>query len=796
MEKIKTESQLTINELCSALNYALSNSATLLKTGEQQLEAMQEHLSILVDYVISIGNLCSEGKKSDEADIPSSVKYVVLYSWMGKAKDFLLLWRNVMLEYQKASILIEENRIQNNVLEKLLAEAKIVISKAQEEVQTNNIYREAEAHSISQSIKIWKHQDTPWEIYKEQFETLKGQGLDLVNQQEKLVLVSQIFKGIREKVKRLPKQLIQNIQNLEIDIKKSFANIPEEGYSEREVLEILGTVKLDLHEFSDAEKFTDHIDESIEGLPDKAKYFIGINDGTLLFKEINIQKYTSAWLESEIYPFIYQAYGSYENISNKVNLSKLNIRNQLGFNKRDEQKKRLIVAPPALDNLYKSLQKPEKEYAEIEDELNLMIDKELLASNLYKSRFLTISVSSTLNQYKRYQVQGWRRFQEWFESQEKIFGKIKERTQKEESMSLSEKIVRVIKYRTPQQGLSNYTNMFLTQGYIGDSFVAGRKNEMEKVDHLVANWKMGFRGTLLISGERFSGKTFLGTMIHNKYFKNTTIRLSPNHTIRIGGRHMDVDYNLKDALDFIIKYGSQKKYMIWIDDLILWQNNKISITSNVRRLIQIMDTYSSKFFFTISTSSMLRHQLNLFFEVSKVFQSEIHLNGMPYQDIKAALLIRHYATQHLVVDASENELNANEMEKVIRSLYLHSNGNIGNMLKLWSYHVLKVGDDTVSIRADRYYSLPPFMSTEVAMILQTILLHRKINEFMLLKKFGPSFHMVFKPTISRLLGIGILVRSGDGTIKVNSYLTNEISEMVKDHLLVSKERLHTNKIKI
>ena len=149
----------------------------------------------------------------------------------------------------------------------------------------------------------------------------------------------------------------------------------------------------------------------------------------------------------------------------------------------------------------------------------------------------------TLQQYR--EGERWKFVREWFLRQGSIIRQFRKSVREEGALSLSEKLVRVVIARTCEPENSLYTNMFLTKGYIGDSFLVGRTAELRRIASVVDNWKLGFRGSLMITGTRFSGKTLLGELIGQKHFSENTIRIKPEAKIQLAGRVFDSDFDLR-----------------------------------------------------------------------------------------------------------------------------------------------------------------------------------------------------------------------------------------------------------
>ena len=782
--------QIATEELCSDFNDILLQVKKEVMNKGTAFQTMPSQSSRLIHQVKLIGDGCHYAIHNSET--PEPIHYLLSYEWMEKFKSFLILWRNILFEEQKADIFLQEGKITKDTYDQLFSRSKAMILDVIDGFDTKHL--DASESALKKSMKSWKHQNNPWQVYKEQFGTIQKQCEELLDQHNATSTSAEVFGNIRQHIHTLSIEFIEQLQAIKERVAAIITTQKEKGCTRLEMIDLIDTIILKPMNFENAEIFANSVQNLLGGLPERKRISIEANDGMLFYKEIDIRKTASNWLESETIPAVYNSYHSYQNISNKISLSKLSMKNKLDFEHKEGKKTVLETTPLALENLFKNIEKGHGDFLILKEELENNLSKELQITNIYKEEFLSLSVSSTLNQYRRYQVEGWLQVKEWIADRGKFFGKIREEARREDMLSLSEKIVRVVRHRVPQPALSHYTNMFLTQGYIGDSFAVGREHEMARITTLVENWKMGFRGTLLISGNRFSGKTFLGTMVHNQHFKNNTIKISPNQTIRLGGRIFETGYNLKEALDFIVKYGLQGDSMIWIDDLVKWENDKISLASNVKHLIKMMDAYSNHFFFVVSMSNRLKKQLDRFYRLEKGFQCVLNIDSIPYHDAKDIIFIRHQATQQSIINpVDKEELTSSQLDKIVRRIHQSSEGNIGVILRQWSYSIMKTESDAIVIRNDFDYLLPNFMNTDTGIILRAITIHKNANEYMLFKKFGPAFHNVFKPILNRLLGVGVLKRHLDGTIEINPFIVNEIGGMIEASLSSSDEYTPSDK---
>ncbi len=781
-------------EFDSILEKVVAATFDRSKGDEHCLEELSRNAESLVRKIIPIGKFCQE--ESPTSNENTILQYKLTYDWMERVKSFLVLWRNILFEQQKAYLLLEEGEIQSKTYNGLVERSKAILLDAAGSVKSESVL--GSKGNWDASMKKWKHQNTPWPVHQKQFEIIPEQCRDLLEQIQNTLKASNGFKKIKQHFSQLTKDALFQKEQLKKDISIVLQGVRanDEQFLGKKAVEAVDSMKLPDLPFGNPDQFSEQIETIFEDLPIKKEYAIGKEDGLLIQREIDIQRDTAHWLESEIMPNIYNLYHSFSGIQNKLDLTLLNIRNRYEFDKKEglELDSREVIT--ALESLDKHLGKTHENLEEIQEYTSKHLVKELKASNIYEASFLNVSMSSTINQYRRYQLQGWRRVRDWFQEKGVKVKQLQKKAQKEDSLSISEKIVRTVRHRTPAPNINHYTNMFLTKGYIGDSFCVGRKDELERIEQIYENWKMGFRGTLLITGTRFSGKSLLGDQIQNWHFPHNFLKITPEQNILFAGRRFEVGYQLKEVLDFIIKHGLHTPSLIWIDDLEKWENEKITLSENVKHLLHTMDHYSHKQFFMVSMSNALKAQLNRFHDIDKVFQSEINTDKMSYNDVREAILIRHNATHNKLMDKDNEELDVIQFDKIIKRLYQASNGNIGEILRRWSYTMRYAGEDEITPRAEYDYSLPEFMSPEAGLLLRSILLHRKTNEYTLRKKFGPAFKTTYKPILNRLFNLGLLKRHLDGTLEINPFLSHDIGKLLDKEFQISYRKKTLNKEKI
>jgi hypothetical protein len=524
-----------------------------------------------------------------------------------------------------------------------------------------------------------------------------------------------------------------------------------------------------------------------EQLPDSLQVIIATHNGILQRRELNLQQAVQRWLESEIIPLLYEIWETDELQHNSLKMALANIRNRVLILTSEKQEEmpnlaREDVSQPLLSFLHKCVdwQKNHQSlFALVEERLEEHFWLTLLFEG--QRRFLPIPLQSTIQQLRLNQDAWWGGIRRWSRRRLSSLERFRRRVALEEQLSTSEKIVRCIEQRNPDRQNQQYTSIFLTKGYIGESFWVGREQEEQRFRKLVRQWRGGYRGAVLLSGTRLSGKSLFGDMMANRFFPGNVIRLHPNTSVSLAGRTLELGHDLHAALSFVRKYALQSKAVVWIDDVELWSDPDLPLGETIRQLMRHVDTVSNHLFFLIATSNSITQQLDYSLGWRKVFQAEINLDQMPLDSISQAILIRHGATHKYLVNPQGEELTAADIRRHIKRVYRAAHANIGEALNDWAAYTRYHGPETVMQAEKSYYGLPDFLHHDLALLINVLINEKRTNEYRLRKHFGEAFKGRYSSMLQRLLSTGMVTRGLDGWLEVNELIVNELGYLLETH---------------
>jgi len=729
--------------------------------------------------------------KEEKAEIALQ-DYLFFYRWLPAGKSFLLLWRNTTFEQLHAQLLSLDAEIKPSSWEVWQQDASRYLMDAATELRRLLPELEAEYAAdpkmANKMVDTWKHQALPWPVYREQIGTITTQIRDLATKQDLLGQNSAALQKIRKIILSDLEAGLTEIEQLKKIASEANAYIEENASDTRSrIPTYLENQEAQISQQKLGKRFNLALEKGLEALAGETLVPVAVAGAALQVKEINFRRYISRWLDSETLPLLYEVWELTTNIRNNLKMALINIRNRaiLLNNENNENSEKGLIG----DNLCQPLQSfllqttdREKELHKLHELVHSRLDEHFKLSKVFhKSNFfLEVPLQSTLNQFRNDQNQLLLNVTRWWNNQRQRVQRWLSSVQAEDALSLSEKVVRYIEHHVPPSSNQAYTSIFLTKGYIGESFWVGRKAELQRVATLIKHWRKGYRGTVLLRGDRFSGKSLFGDLVSNRYFPNETIRLIPNAILNLHGRTFETTFDLGAVLDFISKYRFDQPPLIWLDDLELWHDPSCTIHQNTRALLRHMDHHTNSIFYLIAAGNPLCGYLESNHQLSNHFQAILPLDSMSQEEVQQAILIRHGATHKELVTKEGKVLEPSAFEQAVGRVFRASGGNIGEALNLWAYQTQRRNEEQVYQTKTGFFQLPNFIEADQAILLRTILLEKRTTEYRLRKRFGPAFSPRYAEALLRLQGVGLLTRHLDGWLELNEAAANSIIRQLKN----------------
>lgn len=782
------------HETAEALRQAVSQVASPDDSFSEDINHLAARARELSKAMIAHGDTCPVGDNEDHTDLGCRITH---YVWAERAKHFLVLYRNVQLQLQTANLMVADGAAQAKIVSQLHDRSRQTLATALEEWETEVEKTRTRLESNEQfrrkSLADWKLQHNPWPGYRAQFSELAGQAEALA--EEFSVLSGQV--SIFAKIRSLLHDSINASSAVVTEATKKAKSIAEfitkseneENVSPGQIGSLLDEYISDAKPPEQIHDYTNELNARIAEIVENTRVTVGADHGLMQYKEVNFQRATNQWISAEVLPQLYELWELSQQVAGGLDVAINNVRNRAllitneiktGGTKIDYEIEDLSQP---FYNFLDRVKASQPTYDGIKDRLEGIIDADLKLTSVYRPvpGFLPLPLQTGLNEFTRRQGRWLTPVKEWLGATFRGFERWRGDAAREDRMSISEKVVRAIEQRQVNSGNEAYTNIVMTKGYIGESFLVGREAETAQMKRLVDNWRHGYRGAVMLTGRRLSGRSLFGEMISNRIFPNNVIRLVPNGVISVEGRRMHTTGRLVDALVFVQKHTIQTRPMIWIDDLELWWDNETSLAENVAALSSHIDNYSAKIFYLVSTTNAVYAHLNRFRDLDRIFQSEVNLDDFSLEDMQRAIRIRHGATHKRLVDQDGEPLSDLAFNRLVKKLHRSGYGNVGDTLNRWAYMVEYCDEDSVTPNQASRYRLPAFVNTDTGLLLTTIFLERRTNDYHLRKLFGPSYDQRYRSVLQRLLRVGLVTRSNDGWLSIRESVVTDVGRALENN---------------
>jgi hypothetical protein len=790
--------ELITSDQDQTVSTALEKAITQVVTPDASFSTDINHLAVgtqeLADALIARGDACPLGEAEDPNDLECRLTHFV---WADRAKHFLVLYRNVQLQLQTAALMVADGQCAPDLVADLHARSSQTLRVAEEEWDDemsrlrSRLARNPKKRQ--ETLDGWQKQHNPWPEYRGQLVEIGEQAASLAEEHEVLQQQVSLLAEIRQILRDCAAAAEASLSTAVGRADEITAFVMDSAGDEAD--QRPGKIAARLDEYLNdtvpgrkIHEFTNNLTEKISELAERMRVTVGADHGVLQFKEVNFRRSTDQWISAEILPQLYELWELSEQTQSDLGVAVANVRNRTLLLSNELKAGRPVdydadqLGQPFY-NFIARTKATQETFSDISSRALELIETDLRLTSVYRPvpGFLPLPLQSGINEFTRRQGQFFAGVKEWFGNTFAGLERWRANASREDKMSVSEKIVRVISQRKPSLGNAAYTNILMTKGYIGESFLVGRNAEKAHLTSLIQNWKLGFRGAVMLTGKRLSGKTLFGELVANRLFLGPVIRLQPNSTINVDGRRMSTTGNLSEALDFIEKYTLQRKPMVWIDDLETWWDQSVSLAENVRELAAHIDDYSGRIFYLVSTTNAVYNHLNLFMDMERFFQAEVNLDEFPIEDMQQAIRIRHGATHKVLVDADGEPLSESAFSKRVSNLHRASGGNVGDTLNYWAWLTEYCDEDRVTPSGNWRYKMPAIVSADIGILLTTIFLERRTNEYHLRKLLGPAFELRYRSILSRLLRVGLLTRHNDGWLEICESVVNDVEQALENN---------------
>jgi hypothetical protein len=777
------------------------DSETTIDTQKDTLTAFQDHLTSYInrlntvsnrlelksyigfEFKTLIGRFIAIGNETSHTSSNPQDIHLVNYILSEDFKIVSLLHRDVFLELNKVSISKQENQLSQDQIVKHFEKSKAILEKKLEAFNTLIFSEKNKASNdtvfnkkITQKISL---QENPWDIYRSQYGTIINQ-IKAIDKQKVLAFESIVTFN---KLKQVVTDLTTGHSALVDKISDSENYILENAKENGDIDKLLSSVDEQLAQQSHIENkrnsFSEIVNNHINQLQ-KIEMPVGAVKGLLTIRDIDLKKRTQKWFDYQILPEFMDLIGLETNLVNKYSLNLLNLKNSLQHSKEKHEDAKFDSILNTLSHLKADIKAIKSRSEIITKSLADKVNNELLLTNLIQGKhFLDVTLNSSLNIESNTLIKkikkNVRAGTSYFNSQYK-------KSLHYEALSNMELATQCIAHRMFQDESTHYDSLFLNKKFIGDLFLVPRKNQEDKLKRIVGHWHQGFNKSVLVTGDRLSGRSTFLDYSAKKLFGKDNVNLKPNSDATIDGRKFKTTNDLKEALQYVKNNNIEStRPVIIIDDLELWRDSKYSLLYNIRALINFIETESDDAFVMASATNMMVNHLNNRLSFSNSFSHIINVNAADENEITDAILLRHGAAHRRLISENLKVISENKIRVLTHKLSKQSSYNLGNTLQSWTYNTFVQDNENVLFK-DSYYEFLDFFTTPEVIILKQALVFTSISEYGIKNVTTTSFDTEFKSALRRLMNVKVLLRDLNGSLYINPVVVNDVTRIITNKI--------------
>ncbi len=336
-----------------------------------------------------------------------------------------------------------------------------------------------------------------------------------------------------------------------------------------------------------------------------------------------------------------------------------------------------------------------------------------------------------------------------------------------------------------------YKNLFSGRSSISEDFWIEHKAERDQFDKAYNHFLAGYRGGIMIVGERNSGKTALCRHITKKHFASDRIyHLFPplfgsvepenfrkilNEVTNLSGDPFEVFERLPNDIILVIH------------DLELWWEMSESGFKTILLINSLIKKFSTKCLFILNMNQFTYSRINAIMDLDNNLIGTIFCRPFDSEELKELIMRRHKSSGMKIRlgKTDEEQLSDIRIAGFFNKLFNYSGGNPGLALYTWLTQIKKISNET-------FYVEPPVVpNTEIfenlnddwQVVLIQLIYHKRMD-MSKLKNVLEIEEAEIEKMINSLLMTGLVKEKTKGLFVINRYVDRFLTEYFHDHELI------------
>ena len=336
-----------------------------------------------------------------------------------------------------------------------------------------------------------------------------------------------------------------------------------------------------------------------------------------------------------------------------------------------------------------------------------------------------------------------------------------------------------------------YQQLFLGKQMINRDFLVDRMYEMDSASRIVDLYNQGYRGGMLVLGERYSGKSTLSHSIASTYFERQNIyQVFPPERGSIDSA--EFRNRLTEAVQLNGNYDTlfnslPKKSVVIFHDLELWWERSPDGFVVIDELTNLIDRYGDSCFFIVNAGTYGFHFINRLKPIENTFIGAIKCQQFDSEELQKAILLRHRSSglTFELDNHAEEDVSKLRLAKLFNKYFDITDGNIGQAMHYWISNIKRVQSRTLYITTpiDVNDITIDKLDSDWLIILQQFMLHKHLTpeRFERIPGSNGTTDMTLLESLKRS---GLIRESQPGVLHINPYLQPLVTRRLREMDLV------------
>ncbi len=250
-----------------------------------------------------------------------------------------------------------------------------------------------------------------------------------------------------------------------------------------------------------------------------------------------------------------------------------------------------------------------------------------------------------------------------------------------------------------------YKKLFSGRSIISEDFWISRGKDEELFSTALRRINSGYKGGIMIVGDRSSGKTAFCRYVAERHFKKENV----THLFPIYKGSAQVSDFVDEIRKITRTQGSIEEIMeslpqgsvFFIHDLELWWERSINGWDVIRLLVSLINRYSKTILFVVNMNPYSFSLMNKMLNLQDSFISVIAIKPFDSMDIQEIIMRRHRSSglKFVLQKREEEDLSEIRMAGLFNKFFNYSEGNPGIALIAWLGNIVSVSEKRISIRS-------------------------------------------------------------------------------------------------